>query len=400
MTRSALPQNFALTGVTLLEGFENIANWTVTGGTKEANTTQFKTGTQSLKLTVDSGSTNVEATKNISILLLPYKTLGLWVYCHDTSPNTTIASIYIYITSLTNWTKYFYIADSEFKHGWNLLRFSKVSFSNSSGDSWGSTMVRLRVKVNARTDQMPVVSFDSFEGGFLGLPKVCLTFDDIDATAYSEGYTYMNTKGLKGTFYAIQNRADTAGNMTTEQLNTAYAAGWAIANHTSDHTWLDTLATQPEIEAKISDCDDWLIANGWTRSAYHLAYPGGNYNDLVLAAVANLGMKTARSIIRRKQSMPYENIYTINCFSLINTDTLATVKSWISQAVSAEVTCFINFHKITAGAATQVEWSIANFQGLIDWLVEKKYDVLTIDEWYEGLTNPRYRSLPLGRATT
>jgi hypothetical protein len=36
---------------------------------------------------------------------------------------------------------------------------------------------------------------------------------------------------------------------------------------------------------------------------------------------------------------------------------------------------------------------------LLDYIYYKGIRVLTIDEWYNGLTNPRYRSLPVTRAT-
>lgn len=60
---------------------------------------------------------------------------------------------------------------------------------------------------------------------------------------------------------------------------------------------------------------------------------------------------------------------------------------------------FLVFHAIIESPAVAENWPIADFQALIEWLVAKKVDCPTIDEWYEGLINPRHRAIPLNRQT-
>jgi hypothetical protein len=56
-------------------------------------------------------------------------------------------------------------------------------------------------------------------------------------------------------------------------------------------------------------------------------------------------------------------------------------------------------HSIIETPTVSAEWSIANFQSLINYIVSLKIKCVTIDEWHEGLTDPRALSISVSRAS-
>lgn len=409
MPRLALPQNFIKSQGTLIEDFENFSEWTVSGGPGEADIVNSKTGSQSLKMTTTGdGGNSVNATKTITA----HKFTGdveFWVYLPDDLYETT-KQIMIFLSPTANFFgAYFYYGwlaasmstDEVFKPGWNVLRIPKDMWSNNSGASWDSPMVTMRVRIDAKTGKVATASFDSVidcvEG--VGGGNVLITFDDASLSAYTEGFAYMDSKGLKGTMFVAQSKTDQAGNVTTAQLTDAYSKGWAISNHTANHTDLSLMATQADMENEIKPCTDWLLGLGFDRSAYYMSIPFGKWNKTVLSAIEKVGMKATRSSIVGGQQTPVNDKRLLRCTAFGYTDTLAKATDLVDKAITRNFTQILLFHELIPSATNANQWSIANFRALIDYIVARKVNVLTIDEFDNRLTNPRYRSLPLSRTT-
>jgi peptidoglycan/xylan/chitin deacetylase (PgdA/CDA1 family) len=66
-------------------------------------------------------------------------------------------------------------------------------------------------------------------------PKIVISFDDGNDSVFSDAYPAMLAAGVPGTCYINSNVVGNAGKMTVANLNTLYAQGWDIANHTADH---------------------------------------------------------------------------------------------------------------------------------------------------------------------
>jgi len=404
MTRNALPQNYIVNQGTLLDDFETAGSYTgVYGCTVAANTTEYKTGSKSLKVTGNVGvgcSFDKVINANLST---DCKNMGIWIYFHS-DPATTLAYAIIFLSSTADFSKHFYKAISlttnpELKIGWNWIPLygigSGVAWTNVGSDSWDSPRIRMRISINSKAGQQAIMSFDSWYVGIKYRPKALIMFDDCTLSSYTEGFSYMQTKGIKGTSYinsAVINSTQEA------QLVEMYNAGWAIGNHSSTHEDFGALS-QAVIEERLQACTDWLLAHGFNRGAYHVAYPFGTQNAAVLAAMAKLGMKTGRSVTAYYQRTPPQNKYILGSSSIgESTRSLATAKGYVDSAIAAGHSMFFLFHHLAVSAASAT-WAIADFHTFIDYLIERGVECVTIDEWYEGLTNPRYRSVPLSRAT-
>lgn len=392
MSRSALTQNYTKNEGTLWQNFESGDNWTAMSGSMENDTTNFKTGSQSMRM--NSTTPGVEASINRWISAVDLRNasrqMSIWVYCHDATPGDTIDNFYIYcFDSATYWQYTF--SGIHLLQGWNNLVITRNDWVDHGGD-W-SAINRIKIMITAKSGQTPAVSVDSFRYGLdQSDGRIIISFDDARSTIYSEGYAYMSARGIKGTVFIYPTSIDTATYMTSANLATLYDAGWALSNHSYSHAYLTTLS-QAEVESEMTQCQAWLDSRGYTRASRHVSYPYGLYNDTVLAGMAASGMLTGRKTGVSVQNVPVENIHILKATQPASTG-LATAKANIDKAVDYGKTIYFYTHSIGVGD----EWETADFQAFIDYIVERRAAVVTIDEWYEGLTNPRYTSTSPSRA--
>jgi peptidoglycan/xylan/chitin deacetylase (PgdA/CDA1 family) len=214
-------------------------------------------------------------------------------------------------------------------------------------------------------------------------PAILITFDDGYTSHYTQAFSYMNARNLKGTLYINTDTIDTAGFMTTAQLTTINAAGWDIANHTSDHTDLTTLS-QANAEIKLTTAQTWLDANGFSRASKHVCYPSGGVNATVLAAMDNLNMLTGRGIVEAKEMITPSSIYLLNSYQLATTKSLAQCTALVDTAISENRLLSIYMHDIATPAPHTFDWTIADFQAFINYVVSSGIRAITINELYTG----------------
>lgn len=395
-------QNYSVNAGTILEDFEESNDWTLSGvgSTKAADTTNVKTGTQSLKVTT-AVATTTSIVKTISLVPTRAGNWGMWIYIDDVA---NISQLDIFLSSTTDLaTKYFLktftTGSGAFVSGWNFLSIPRNGWTANGGELWTNTMIRLKLRVWAPSGKTLNISFDSLYYGIYARPKVLITFDDGWTSAFTNGYSYMKSKNLRATYYIIANSlaagADGAdAYMSLASAQSMYADGNDIGNHTVDHSSLTTLSEE-DFLAKVGGCSAYLINNGMPRAAYYLAYVGGSYNTTVISRAQNNNIVHGRTVVAGVISTVkgIVNQYTHKCYNITNTTTLDDVKGYINTAIANGETVTFLFHKITASPGADTEWAIADFQALIDYLKVRvdgnMLDVVTMTEWYKGLTNPR-----------
>jgi peptidoglycan/xylan/chitin deacetylase (PgdA/CDA1 family) len=400
MPRSALPQNYIKNSGTLIEDFENLSEWTLGGNAINPaisqDTVNVKTGESSLILSGSSDSTSraINVDKTIS---RKFSDSFMWVWIFVYTEPETIGRVGIYLSSTTNFSKYFYsIVDGPFEQGWN--RLGVVSWSSVGGESWDNTMIRMRVVLKPAANTTAEAAFDSFYANAQGMARCLVTFDDCHQSVM-DAYGIMNPLGIIGTGYTIASYIDVVATaLTFSNCQTLYNAGWALAGHSWDHPMLTQIPIDEATE-QMRDCRDWLIENGFMRAAYHQAWPGGFYNQSTIEAARDLGILTSRCSDNGFQTFN-TNLHHLLSKVVLNTTSLATAKGWIYSAIQRGATVILMFHHLATPASTTYDWTHADFQSLMEYVAASNIECVTIDEWYKGLTNPRYRSLPLARAAT
>jgi peptidoglycan/xylan/chitin deacetylase (PgdA/CDA1 family) len=411
MARSSLTQNYAVSSGTLFEDFEVFVNFTGgiggggASGSIAVDTTNFKTGTQGLQVNATNGG--YSATKTISLNASVAGNFGFWVYIPST---TNLFSVTLYLTSSSTFVSFFSNAwgVASLHNGWNFLSVTRSSWTNTGSEAWENTMVRLRVRIDTIAAQSSSVTFDSLYYGIYARPKVAITFDDCFSSAFTIGYPYMSTYGMKGTFGVISSLIDTTNYMTLANLRTAYNNGWAMVNHTTTHPDLTVLSGQAAVQSEIAACTAYIRANDFDKgnSSRMVLYPTGTYNDTVIAAAQAESMLLGRSVKSRNQSTikGIDSAYIIKAKELrSDTTTLTIAKAWVDNAVSNGETLHLFGHKLAASPAAYTEWSTSDFQSLIDYIQAYKnqgsLDVVTLPDWYNGLTSPRLLAATRSAAT-
>ncbi len=142
------------------------------------------------------------------------------------------------------------------------------------------------------------------------------------------------------------------------------------------------------------------MERGYERSAYHAAYPFGSYDASVLSVMTALGMETGRTTRGGPQYAPpagRQEARQLMGFPVGDGVTLAQSQGYVDACVRRDATCFLVFHNIVDEPSTRVDWPTRDFAALMAYIGARGLRTLTVDAWYQGLTDPRYASLPVRR---
>lgn len=411
MPRTSMPQNYTFDEGTLFEGFETLTDWTVqtnNSGTAISDPVVYKTGTQSIKLSIQSteSAKYVSISKTISKTISP-KNLGLWVYLH--TAQATFGQMIITISSTTNFSKYFrfYIPYSPSAgtivrviDGWNFFPMHRDDMTVYGGESWSNTMITLKIEFSSSATNLGQISIDNMVYDYVMEPRLMFTFDGFRQSIHDTAYPIMAAADIPGTVFMVANWVGQGGAIpyaTLAMAQTLRDAGWSVCNHTDDHTDLST-ASLADATQHIKTGKEWLVANGFSSTKDYLAYPNGTWSDTAVQAATDCDVKAARTTSNALHFRA--NPLLIKVFNIVTSTTLANVKTMIDYTIKYGGTiCFYFDGVYSVAPLDTLEWSLANFQGLINYIVACKIKCVTIDEWYNGLTNYKYKSVPITRST-
>jgi len=406
-----LPPNLIKDPGTQISSFDNASDWTLmsiggTGGSLAANTSQVKEGSGSLQLTTGVPATaagTVIAQKSLGSgvdmsSMLDGAAIRFWVYVHTDmsplSPNNILTTFRLRLSpdadATGSFVNQFYWGTNRtaIHTGWNLISLSASDFTVRGNASWSRPMLWARVEVTANSGQTQTasVSFDDLRYGVRATPAVIMSFDDGDATVYNAAFPIMAARGILGTSYVISSQVGNSEypeTMTLAQVTSLYASGWDIGNHSVDHTNLTTLSVDAA-QQELSGCAAFLTANGMTRGARHVAYPGGTYNATVQQAMAAAGMLTGRIVSWRPMALPIDDPYQIpGSTTAPSTLTLQQIEGRIDQAVNAGATIQLFFHSFGDPATdpTYIQ-SVEEFTAICDYIAQRGIPTMTISQFY------------------
>jgi peptidoglycan/xylan/chitin deacetylase (PgdA/CDA1 family) len=382
----------------LVEDFENIPDWRAdgVGVSQEADTSNVIHGNQSLKLT-GTGGNIAFTTKTTSLDLSDATNIIFWVYVHN---KTALNAISLYISPTADWTSYFVrrVPAYTLVNSWNNIAIIKPQFSVVGEASWDSPTVLLRVRVRPNEGMNASVSFDDCRHSYKARARAIITFDD--------GWSnILNTKPIMdkneqtGTLFAIAGAGtgftiagyEGAGNyLTLSELQLLYEAGWDISNHGYNHLDLTSLSLE-ELHYEVNAAYDWLVANGFVRSAHLFAYPFGGYNDTVIDVVRehhSLGRTLVYGTYQPHLSNVDSNIqYKLKTFIILNTTSVQDIKDRIDSAIQQNGLLILTFHQIVdENAIHETQYLTSQFEEISDYLKSKEadIDVITLSSLYES----------------
>lgn len=381
VTRSALPQNLTTINPSAAYVFDTLDGWTRSPGTGviSLDTTIKRSSTGTIKLTpADSWpGTNVNRS-SLGLFVSTSDTIDVWFYTDCVYPNAITLVITVQDVGPVNSSDVIFYANSP---GWHHVPIAVT---------WNGVVNRMVFR--AESSNGSSIYLDSIEVARQSFPGIIFSFDDGFESQY-DIYSMMKPYGVRGTLYVCSAAIGATGNLTLSELQEMYADGWAIANHTNVHNDYRT-SDAATVKYHTDVCTAWLETNGMPRAARHFAYPFGYKTAHIVDGIKQAGMLTARTTPGTATSTkifipPVGDFWSMRCEALTKYE---TVDQFIADWKKA---------KRVGGILHMYGHNYSDFpviDDMVKYISENRIRVFTIDEWYEGLTNPRYRSLPVGRA--
>jgi peptidoglycan/xylan/chitin deacetylase (PgdA/CDA1 family) len=214
-------------------------------------------------------------------------------------------------------------------------------------------------------------------------PIICITFDDNEASVYTDAFPIMAQYGFRGTIFTNSGTVNQPGRLSWEQLTDLHTnKGWEIGGHTRNHEHLaeiDYIAA----ETAISTDFDTLSARGLHPVSF--ALPIGicpaEYYPLILKYYKNIRCSADLSLFspidrHRLGYFAFKDIYTAQ-------DMFYRIDAGIA---TGEDIIVLGFHqlliedaKLTNNCPPEV------FARIMLYLHNKGFSVLPLDEAVEAL---------------
>jgi hypothetical protein len=277
---------------------------------------------------------------------------------------------------------------------WFLFKIDASQLSAAGGaPAWGSVQYIDQFQIGIH----PVVSpagatytchFADFYCALETRPKLILTFDDSNNTDLTVAAPYLTSLGLKATTYTYVDVIGTSNFLTEANINTLKNTHrWSIASHGG--TALTTLDQAARL-ADLNAVKTWMQARGY--SWRHYAYPLGFFDKDVCADMATVGFLTARGT----DNSPYSPAVEPDLLRLPGwgtaEKTLAQFMISLNNAVQYGLTWHIYTHGLFdySGGTNATHTDIGTWESMMDQVAayadQDLIEVVTIDEWYNGLT--------------
>lgn len=381
-----LPQYLAPTTPVLLEDFESAAEWSPVFCSVSDDTAQRKSGAQGIKQYTDDSKTASTMSKTTTLDLSNFTHFRYRAYNYAETDNIDAIRLYLAQDSFSKW---YSVSETAWHTMWNAYQVDRAAFLAEFSPDWAQPFTNIRLRINSAVDVRPQVTFDTLQAfESKPLPAIMLLFDDSRISTYTQAFAYLQPRRIPATSYTITSQIGTAGNMTTEHLLALDADGWDVGNHSHSHVNFTTL-TQSQIEDELTAAQAVLDGLGLTRASRHVAYPYGGFNGTTIAAMAAAEMLTGRITLNTRQPIcPPSDNYTIECQNIADTTTLAQARGYIDQAIEDGTVCALLWHSLTETPASEAEWSIANFQALVDYIVSQHIQPITISQFYALQSGP------------
>lgn len=364
---------------TLLADFENMKDWKLNGLNSSyiiADKTNFKEGKQGLKLVSRNGD-KVFATKNMNMNLADVKNFVFDAYVDDKADYLAF-----YLTSSQDWSRFFYQTVT-LKKRWNHFTVDKDDMINLGGEDWNNTMTMFRLSlypVNTTKDDVNV-TIDNFklsnEKG-----KIIFTFDD-GTTGDLLAEKILTSNNQKAVSFITINWLNNKNFMTLEDLKYLQNKGWDISSHSMSHPDMITISDNA-MATEMNDSYDWLVNNGFRKSAIFFAYPYGHLNHKVIEK-AKQRYILARSVLGGRQPNlspgSVDKLHKLKIMEIRSNTTVQSVKDRINSTLDNGSLLILLFHRIVKENPGTFEYNVSNFKEISDSVNISGIEVKTFSDY-------------------
>lgn len=260
-------------------------NWILSSGSSISDdNVNFVYGTKSVKVTAVNGVTII--LKTVPSLNLVGKFLVISFFLDSVA---ALERIRFYLSTDNGAINNTYLnARSTVKPGWNILSIDCDVYTTTGNPTGLNNIKTIGIRLDSKAGETVNVSFDHiyYMDKLADRGKIVLTFDDAFESVYTVKST-MDKYGFCGVAYCPTSYIGNGGRLTLDQCKKLYQVGWDISSHSATHSTNPAMTTftVEQMDAELQDSYNYLVQNGFTRSARHYAHVGGATNDLLQSRV-------------------------------------------------------------------------------------------------------------------
>jgi hypothetical protein len=293
----------------LLESFDSLSGFSVLNNSSASISTANKVqGSGALEIVGTGFSSAANATKTGLLSDTQFSDLGVVAYHYDTittDPDEQhLASVdcrlgragtyytQVGVTAPTSGSSASFVHTGGY---WHAFHVSEVpALPTGAGD------VSVRMQCTQVSPFVARARIDSLLSNAKGRPTVLITFDDIRPGQYTEAFSYMQARGLRGSFYVPTSLVGGTNRLTLAQLQEMDAAGWDMAlDGTNDDTAMTTRASPDACVTELQSMQEWLSTNGLSQRAKdHICYPNGTYQVAgASVSLSNVSLSSGSAVV-------------------------------------------------------------------------------------------------------
>lgn len=231
-------------------------------------------------------------------------------------------------------------------------------------------------------------------------PMITFRFDDGFEHDFTNAFPAMKSRGIRGSFYPITGRMNTAGYVTSEQIKEMARAGNEIGSHTHDHANMTTLSDEDILNELI--VSKTLIEEATEKEVYSITPPNHGYDERIdrlchgvyeFVSIRPEGHSASQSMQHYTRYGTQRNTTT----QTISKRSAELLKSFVDEAIEKKVWLIMHTHKIVDVPPLEegnYDLSLETFEELLDYvntLRPHDLDVVTIKEGarrVQGIISP------------
>ncbi len=212
---------------------------------------------------------------------------------------------------------------------------------------------------------------------------VSFTFDDGYDEHLQIAARAMARHRFPGTAYVMPDQIGDAGYLSLEELRTLQSLGWDVAAH---HDTPLPDFDDATLEPTLVGVRDYLLENGFSAGAGHLAYPLGRHDPARIVPTTRRVFATARIAGAGPETLPPADRYRMRAINVLGGATTPDDLRAIAEgAIEHRHWAVLMFHYLVPGeATTELEYSGADFERAVDLIRQTGVPVRTVNEvWQE-----------------
>ena len=273
--------------------------------------------------------------------------------------------------------------------------------------SWGSDALQnVKIRVFTRSGYAARFWVDEFGVAPRSRPKVLITFDDASKSWITYAKGELLSRDLKATFGVGTGQVGTNGSLyvTSAEVLSLQADGHQVCAHNVTNTaYAYTSASLSAYLAEYDAAVAWLASWGITGPFNYHPFVQGLHDEALTDALELRGVRVQRGVDCKTASgcrlnypscgsSPRDSAIPMRVGAHGPGLSLANANTNLTNLLKYGGTYVAMFHDIINGSPTGVEWALSDFQTWLDNVVAYRrqgiLDVMTADDWVNGLTDP------------